>query len=112
MLTDNDFSVTQIAGATTQFDVYYNPATGGRIQCDLGTLANCFSINTDGTLGNAFAGSTTGFNLIPGLLYAFKSTDSDLACFVAPFAVPLPATWLMLFAGLGVVSLAMRRRNT
>jgi hypothetical protein len=110
--TDNDFSVTQNATGV-QFDVYYNPTTGGRIQCDLlSNFANCVSINADGTLGNAFTGSTTGFNLIPGLLYAFKSTDSDLASFVAPAAVPLPATWLMLLAGLGVASLAMRRRNT
>jgi len=109
--TDNDFSVTQIAGSTTQFDVYYNPTTGARIQCDLGTFANCFSINTDGTLGNAFAGSTTGFDLIPGLLYAFKSTGTDLADFVAPAAVPLPATSTMLLAGLTLVTLVVRRRG-
>ena len=109
--TDNDFSVTQNANGV-QFDVYYNPTTGGRIQCDLlSTFASCFSINADGTVGSAFAGSITGFNLIPGLLYAFKSTGSDLASFVAPSAVPLPATWLMLVAGLGVVRLAVRGRK-
>jgi hypothetical protein len=111
--TDNDFSVTQNAGSTTQFDVFYDPATGARIQCDIGTFTDCFSINADGTLGAAFSGSTSGFDLIPGLLYAFKSTGSDLADFVAPAAaVPLPATWLMLAAGLGVARLAIRRRNT
>jgi hypothetical protein len=107
--TDDDFSVTQIAGSTTQFDVYYNPTTGARIQCDLGTFANCFSINTDGTVGNAFASSTEGFALIPGLLYAFKSTGADLASYIAP--VPLPATWTMLVAGLGLITLAVRRRR-
>ncbi len=106
--TDNDFSVTQIAGSTTQFDVYYNPATGGRIQCDLGTFANCFSINADGTLGAAYFGSTSGFALIPGLLYAFKSTGSDLASYIAP--VPLPATWTMLLSGLGLIALAAATR--
>jgi len=109
--TDNDFSVTQIAGSTTQFDVYYNPATGGRIQCDLGTFANCFSINADGTLGAAYSGSTTGFALIPGLLYAFKSTGSDLASFGFPAAAPLPATLAMLLAGLALVTLVVRRRS-
>jgi len=111
--TDNDFSVTQIAGSTTQFDVYYNPTTGARIQCDLGSLNNCHVINSDGTLSNTSVpgDATSGFALIPGLLYAFKSTGSDLASFVAPSAVPLPATWLMLVAGLGVVRLAMRGRK-
>jgi hypothetical protein len=111
--TDNDFSVTQIAGSTTQFDVYYNPTTGARIQCDLGSFNNCHVINSDGTLSNTSVpgDATSGFALIPGLLYAFKSTGSDLASFVAPSAVPLPATWLMLVAGLGVVRLAMRGRK-
>jgi hypothetical protein len=55
--------------------------------------------------------ATSGFALIPGLLYAFKSTDSDLASFVAPSAVPLPATWLMLLAGLALVTLGARQRH-
>jgi hypothetical protein len=105
--TDNDFSVTQITGSTTQFDVYYNPATGGRIQCDLGTFANCRSINSDGSLGSAFTGSTSGFALIPGLLYAYKSTGDDLAGYVGP--VPLPATWTLLLAGGGALALRGRR---
>ena len=88
--TDNDFSVTQIAGSTTQFDVYYNPTTGARIQCDLGTFNNCHVINSDGTLSNTSVpgDATSGFALIPGLLYAFKSTGSDLASFVAPPPCP------------------------
>jgi len=109
--TDNDFSVTQIAGSTTQFDVYYNPATGGRIQCDLGTFANCFSINADGTLGAAYFGSTSGFALIPGLLYAFTRAGSDFASFVSPAAAPLPATLPLLLAGLALVPPGVRRRS-
>jgi hypothetical protein len=105
--TDNDFSITQNASGI-QLDVYYNPATGARIQCDIGTFLNCSTINADATIGGAFTGSTEGFNLIPGLLYAYKSAGSDLAGYVAP--VPLPATWTMLLAGLGLVALAVRRR--
>jgi hypothetical protein len=85
--TDNDFSVTQIACSTTQFDVYYNPTTGARIQCDLGTFNNCHTINSDGTLSNTSVPSdaTSGFALIPGLLYAFKSTGS-----ISPASSPPP----------------------
>jgi hypothetical protein len=110
--TDNDFSVTQNAGSTTQFDVFYNPGSGARIQCDIGTFDHCFTINADGTLGAAFSGSAGGFDLIPGLLYAYKSTGSDLASFVSPAAVPLPATSTMLLAGLALVFLAARPRRT
>src|SRR5215468_836398 len=106
--TDNDFSVTQNANGI-QFDVYYNPATGGRIQCDLGTFNNCISINTDGTPGSAFLGSTSGFTLIPGVLYAFKSVGTDLANYVGP--VPLPATWSLFLTGLGMFAFRGRRRS-
>jgi hypothetical protein len=106
--TDNDFSVTQNANGI-QFDVYYNPTTGGRIQCDLGTFNNCFSINTDGSLGSAFLGSTSGFALIPGVLYAFKSVGTDLADYVSP--VPLPATWSLFLTGLGMLAFRGRRRS-
>jgi hypothetical protein len=106
--TDNDFSVTQNASGL-QFDVYYNPTTGGRIQCDLGTLNSCFSINADGSLDSAFLGSTSGFALIPGVLYAFRSVGTDLAGYVGP--VPAPATWSLLLAGLGMIALRGRRRS-
>ena len=106
--TDNDFSVTQNANGI-QFDVYYNPSTGARIECDLNTFNNCFSINADGTLGSAFSGSTSGFALIPGVLYAFKSTDGDLAGYVGP--VPQPAAWSLLLAGLGIIAFRGRRRS-
>ena len=106
--TDNDFSVTQNTNGI-QFDVYYNPATGGRIQCDLGTFNNCISINNDGTPGSAFLGSTSGFALIPGVLYAFKSVGTDLADYVGP--VPLPATWSLFLTGLGMCAFRRRRRS-
>ena len=106
--TDNDFSVTQNTNGI-QFDVYYNPTTGGRIQCDLGTFNNCISINSDGTPGSAFLGSTSGFALIPGVLYAFKSVGTDLANYVGP--VPLPATWSLFLTGLGMFAFRGRRRS-
>ena len=108
--TDNDFSITQNA-SSTQFDVYYSPGTGARIQCDIGTFANCLTINADGSLGGAFAGATAGFDLIPALLYAYKSTGLDLAGYVPPAQVPAPAAWSMLLAGLGLLALAVRRRQ-
>jgi hypothetical protein len=109
--TDNDFSITQNADGL-QFDVYFNPAAGTRIQCDLGTFDHCTSINADGSLGGAFTGDVSGFALIPAVLYSFKSTGSDLAGFVA--LTPLPAQWWMLAAGAGLLAgaaaLARRRR--
>lgn len=47
--------------------------------------------------GSAFLGSTSGFALIPGVRYAFKSVGTDLADYVGP--VPLPATWSLFVTG-------------
>jgi hypothetical protein len=49
--TDNDYSVSQIVGSATQYDVYFKPGTTSRIQCDIGGFSNCVVVNVDGTLG-------------------------------------------------------------
>jgi hypothetical protein len=86
--TDNDYSVTQVAGSTTQFDRYFKVVGGAvtRIQCDIGTLANCRSVGTDGSVGAAIAAGTdlSGFSLIPGVLHAYKASAADLAGLVLP----------------------------
>ena len=80
--TDNDYSVTQ-NGTGTQFDVYFKPngATPTRIQCDIAALANCLTINADGSLGAALAANFdfSGYRLIPGVLHAYKASAADLA---------------------------------
>ncbi len=85
--TDNDYSVTQ-NGTGTQFDVYYKAAGGvaTRIQCDIGTFANCIAINADGTLGGPLAANFDfqGYRLIPGVLHAYKASAADLAGYLAP----------------------------
>jgi hypothetical protein len=87
--TDNDYSVTQ-NGSSTQFDVHFRPAAAGsveRIQCDIGTFANCLAINADGSLGAALPAGfdTTGYRLIPGVLHAYKASAADLAGYQVPF---------------------------
>ena len=101
--TDNDFSITQNADGI-QFDVYYSPGAGLRIQCDIGTFDHCTSIDSDGSLGGAFTGDVSGFDLIPAVLYAYKSADGDLAGFVA--LAPLPTSWSMLAVGAGLLAVA------
>jgi hypothetical protein len=86
--TDNDYSVTQ-NGTGTQFDVYFKPSGPGavlRIQCDIGTFANCTGINADGTPGVALPAGfdTTGYRLIPGVLHAYKASAEDLAGLLRP----------------------------
>jgi hypothetical protein len=81
--TDNDYSVTQ-NGTGTQFDVYFKVTAAGavsRIQCDIGTFANCVGINANGSLGAAVPAGfdSTGYRLIPGVLHAYKATPADLA---------------------------------
>lgn len=85
--TDNDYSVTQ-NGSGTQFDVYFKPngATPSRIQCDIGSFANCLAINANGSLGAALPAGFdfSGYRLIPGVLHAYKASPADLAGYVRP----------------------------
>lgn len=106
--TDNDYSVTQ-NGTGTQFDIYFNPTTGQRMQCDLGTTSNCFAVASNGSVTTTPVSDTTGYSLIPGALYAYKVSAADLAAYTAP--VPEPETYAMLLAGLGLVGWAARRRK-
>jgi len=85
--TDNDYSVTQ-NGTGTQFDVYFKPngSTPSRIQCDIGTFANCISVNLDGSRGTALPAGFDfgGYRLIPGVLHAYKASAADLTGYVRP----------------------------
>jgi len=79
--TDNDYSVTQ-NGSGVQFDIYFKPAaTPSRIQCDIGSFANCTAVNTDGSAGAPLAADFdfSGYQLIPGVLHAYKASPADLA---------------------------------
>ena len=97
--TDNDFSVTQ-NGSNTQFDVYFKPATGERVQCDLGLATNCIRINSSGnTFGSSIGALPSGYSLIPGVLAAYKVSAQDLGGYRAPQGVPGPLPLLGLAAG-------------
>lgn len=85
--TDNDYSVTQ-NGTGTQFDVYFKPngAAPDRIQCDIGTFANCIGIAAGGSLGGALTAGFdfTGYRLIPGVLHAYKASAQHLLGYTPP----------------------------
>lgn len=88
--TDNDYSVTQNS-SSVQFDVYYRPDGAGsasRIQCDIGTFSNCIAVNVDGTPGAALTPGFdfSGYQLIPGVLHAYKASADDLGRLVRPRA--------------------------
>lgn len=104
--TDNDYSVSQLAGST-QYDLYFNGSS--RILCDLGTLDHCRSIGAGGgDPGDPYTGSTDGFRLIPGVLHAYRTGAGDLADYVMP--VSEPATGTLLLSTLGLLGLYRRRR--
>ncbi|HUG38008.1 MAG TPA: hypothetical protein VML54_13710, partial [Candidatus Limnocylindrales bacterium] len=83
--------VKRLLASGLQLDVYGNPGTGARIECEIGTFDDCVTINANGSLGGAFGGSTDGFALITALLYAYKSTEGDLATFIAQTPAPAAA---------------------
>lgn len=113
--TDNDFSVTQDAGTGTQFDELFNPSTIARIRCPIGFAdatsdGDCAVVAANGSLGAPYFGSLSGFDLLPGTLYAYKSDAADLVAYQVP--VPEPASWAMFGMGLAAtLGWARRRRN-
>jgi hypothetical protein len=108
--TDNDYSVTQ-NGTNTQFDVYFNPTNGNRLQCDLDAKTNCYAIDATGTTGTTNQGNLpTGYELIPGLLQAYKVSAADLGGYTPPTApAPGPLPVLGALSALGW-SRRLRRR--
>lgn len=87
--TDNDFSVTQ-TGAGTQFDV-----------CTSGTVSSQVPLNSD---------CPQGQSLIPGYLYSFKVSKSQLPGYLPPEEVPEPAV-LGGLALVGLAGLRLKRRQ-
>ena len=103
--TDNDYSVTQ-NGSNVQFDVYYKPSTGERVQCDLGLTINCRSISSGGAVNTSpipdVGNLPPDFALIPGTLIAFKASANDLGGYTPPMTpVPGPLPLAGALAGLG-----------
>ena len=83
--TDNDYSVTQ-NGSNEQFDVYFRMTDADpyatSIQCPLGATSGCN--RTDN--GAAVAMVPVDYQLLPGVLHAYKIPAGDLGNFVP--AVP------------------------
>lgn len=80
--TDNDYSVTQ-NGSNTQFDVYFRfsdeDPNASSIQCPLGSTLDCFL-----TFDESAAILTEDYDLIPGVLYAYKVPAEDLKKYKTP----------------------------
>jgi len=108
--TDNDYSVTQ-NGSNTQYDVYLDPATGQRVQCDLDSPTNCSLITTTGGLGALIGNLPSGYTLIPGVLHAYRVSPQDLGGYKAPSqTAPGPLPLLGIGAALGWSRRLRRRR--
>lgn len=84
--TDNDYSVTQNSTGT-QFDVYFRVADADpyatSIFCPLGQTSGCFLHDAAGT-PTSDAVLTPEYQLIPGVLQAYKVSAADLGDFVRP----------------------------
>jgi hypothetical protein len=92
--TDNDYSVTQ-SGSGQQFDVYVD-FTGQSLQRDIGS-PNLLNGVDEGPVPN-------GYELIPGVLHAYKYNANN---YLAPVPGPLP---VLGAAGVWGWSRQLRRR--
>ena len=107
--TDNDYSVTQNS-SNKQFDVYFNPSNGTRLQCDLDAITNCYAIDASGNTGTANNGTLpSGYQLIPSLLQGYKASVADLGGYTPPTA-PTPGP-LPLLGGLSALGWTRRMRR-
>jgi len=96
VISDNDFSVTQFDGSSTQFEY-----------CTSGPEADAVSFTP--ALGTP---CPAGTSLIPTFVYSFKLSATEAAALgFATTAVPEPASWAMMIGGFGLVGGAMRRRQ-
>ena len=86
------------------------PDNGNRLQCDLDATTNCYANDASGNTGSTNLGNLpTGYQLIPGLLQAYKSSAADLGGYTPPTALahgPLP-----LLGGLSALGWARRLRR-
>jgi hypothetical protein len=99
--TDNDYSATQ-NGSSTQYDVYLDPATGQRVQCDLDSPTNCSLVTASGGLGSLIGNLPSGYTLIPGVLHAYRVSAQDLGGYKAPSQpAPGPLPLMGIGAALG-----------
>jgi hypothetical protein len=80
---DNDYSVTQ-TGAGEQFDVYVD-FTGNVAKCvlDSTTLCEVNPLATDTVIDNPVA-LPAGYQLLPGVLHAYRVPKADLDGYVSP----------------------------
>lgn len=105
--TDNDYSVTQ-NGTGIQFDVYLRFSDpdpyAASIQCPLGATIDCFK-----TSDSSPTTLTGEYQLLPGVLHAYKASAEDLAGYTPP--LPEPASYTLMFTALGVLGFAVRRRK-
>lgn len=103
--TDNDYSVTQNASGD-QLDVYLRFSDADpyltSIQCPLGTTSGCSGVATS-------VPGDGSYQLLPGVLHAYKASAEDLAGYTPP--LPEPATSTMMFTALGLLGFAVRRRK-
>ncbi|WFP52108.1 esterase-like activity of phytase family protein [Methylomonas sp. EFPC3] len=105
--TDNDYSVTQNAGGT-QFDVYFRFSDAdpyaGSIQCPLGQTEACVW-----TANGSAATLSAEYQLLPGVLHAYKVSAADLGNYAAPVPVPA-AVWLFGSGALSMLRLTAKRK--
>lgn len=80
---DNDYSVTQ-TGAGEQFDVYVD-FNGNFAKCVLDDPTKC-KVNPapDDTISEALVPLPAGYQLLPGVLHAYRVPKADLDGYVAP----------------------------